>query len=452
MAEKPTRGIPTVSWSGNDGRMAELIYDKEEERTAFAMWRGGAWSIEETIEMDSGDHLVPFSPKNNLIRNDVVALPSEPVEYGSEEALVGEITDFIHRYLEVSEPFERIASYYVLLTWLYDAFKEMPYLRFQGDYGTGKTRALLTVGALCYKAFFASGASTVSPIFHILDAFRGTLIFDEADFRFSDEKAEIVKILNNGNVDGLPVLRTIQDRQKEFNPRAFKVFGPKIVAMRGSYDDKALESRFLTEPMGTKSLRTDIPINVPDGHKAEALKLRNKLLLFRFRNRAKARLDPSLVNPALEPRLNQILVPLLSVVSDAKLRADISAMAADTQRSLIADRSQSVEAQVLKVLLTLMEKLGQVAVPLGDIGAALFERYGTEFNRPITSRWVGSVVRKRLGLQTYKRYGVFAVPVTEKLKIEHLCRRYGVEIPSNIPMSERAPEAQSRELGTSGTS
>jgi hypothetical protein len=35
---------------------------------------------------------------------------------------------------------------------------------------------------------------------HTLDAFRGTLIFDEADFRFSDERSEIVKILNNGNV------------------------------------------------------------------------------------------------------------------------------------------------------------------------------------------------------------------------------------------------------------
>jgi hypothetical protein len=71
-------------------------------------------------------------------------------------------------------------------------------------YGSGKTRALLVLGSLCYKSFFASGASTVSPIFHTLDAFRGTLIFDEADFRFSDERAEVVKILNNGNVSGLP--------------------------------------------------------------------------------------------------------------------------------------------------------------------------------------------------------------------------------------------------------
>jgi hypothetical protein len=110
-------------------------------------------------------------------------------------------------------------------------------LRLRGDFGSGKTRALLTIGSLCYKAFFASGASTVSPIFHTLNAFRGTLIFDEADFRFSDERAEIVKILNNGNVRGLPILRTMMNRQREFNPQAFQVFGPKIVATRSSYED-----------------------------------------------------------------------------------------------------------------------------------------------------------------------------------------------------------------------
>jgi len=76
-----------------------------------------------------------------------------------------------------------------------------------------------------YKPFFASGASTVSPIFHTLDAFRGTLVVDEGDFRFSDEKAEIVKILNNGNVRGVPVLRTMVSNTREYNPKAFRCSG-----------------------------------------------------------------------------------------------------------------------------------------------------------------------------------------------------------------------------------
>ena len=280
----------------------------------------------------------------------------------------------------------------------------------RGDYGSGKTRALLTIGSLCYKGFFASGASTVSPIFHTLDAFRGTLIFDEADFRFSDERAEIVKILNNGNVSGLPVLRTMMNRQREFNPQAFQVFGPKIVATRGSYDDKGLESRFLTEEMGSRKLRSDIPINLPGSFKDEARELRNKLLLYRFHRRYEVKLDETLVDPKIEPRLNQILLPLMSVVADDKLRSELRAMALEAQLNLVADRGLLVEAQVLEILAELMADSQRPVVPVSEIATGLIERYGSEYDRPITNRWVGSMLRKRLNIRTYKSHGVYVVP------------------------------------------
>jgi hypothetical protein len=60
-------------------------------------------------------------------------------------------------------------------------------LRFRD--ATGAALMILSTHAIVGAAI----ASTVSPIFHTLDAFRGTLIFDEADFRFSDERSEIVK-------------------------------------------------------------------------------------------------------------------------------------------------------------------------------------------------------------------------------------------------------------------
>jgi hypothetical protein len=314
----------------------------------------------------------------------------------------------------------------VILTWLHDAFNELPYLRLRGDYGSGKTRALLTLGSPCYKEFFASGASTVSPIFHTLDAFRGTLIFDEADFRFSDEKAEIVKILNNGNVRGVPVLRTMMNRQREFNPQAFHVFGPKIIATRGSYDDKGLESRFTTEEMGSRRLRSDIPINLPASFKNEARELRNKLLLYRFHRRADVKLDESLVDPRLEPRLNQILLPLLSVVSDVNLRSELRSMALEAQRSLVADRGLLVEAQVLEILSELMTASHAAVIPVAEIVSIFIERYGFEYERPITNRWIGSILRKRLNIATYKSHGVYVVPIGERSKIELQCGRYGV--------------------------
>lgn len=223
--------IPTVS-RREGGRIIELVYDADRKTTALAIGREGAWALEQEVESAAGERLIPYAASNNLIRHGCVLLPSRPESHGSKAALLGDIEAYLHRYVDLSPLFERIAAHYVLLSWVFDAFNELPYLRFRGDYGSGKTRALIALGSIAYKGFFASGASTVSPIFHTLDTFGGTLVLDEADLRFSDKTADIVKILNNGTVTGLPVLRTLQNRQKEFNPAAFNVFGPKIVAMR----------------------------------------------------------------------------------------------------------------------------------------------------------------------------------------------------------------------------
>lgn len=425
--------VPTASAILEDGTIVELAFHPSLRRTVLAIYSAGRWTLQDAIDVGSDTRLVPFSPTNNLIKNDVVMLPSEPSIYGSEEQLVADIQEFIHRHVDFTASFEKVATYYVLLTWLYDAFNELPYLRLRGDYGSGKTRALLTIGSLCYRGFFASGASTVSPIFHTLNAFRGTLIFDEADFRFSDEKAEVVKILNNGNVRGLPVLRTLMNQQREFNPQAFHVFGPKIVATRGSYDDKGLESRFITEEMGSRRLRSDIPINLPESFKDEARELRNKLLLYRFHRRMEIKLDETLIDPKLEPRLNQILVPLLSVVTDESLRSELRSMALDAQLSLVADRGLLVEAQVLEILAELIAGSGRSVVPVAEIVTIFIERYGFEYERPITNRWIGSILRKRLNISTYKSHGVYVVPVSDRSKIELLCTRYGVNVIGSAP-------------------
>jgi hypothetical protein len=428
--QQQPKGTPAVSRCYDDGTIIELLYAPERHMTAFAVWARGRWSVERQATF-GGEHLIPFSPRNNLIRNEAVLLPSEPREYGAEHELVAAVQAHIHRYADLSPPFERVATYYVLLSWVYDAFSDLPYLRLRGDFGTGKTRSLFTIGSLCYKPFFASGASTVSPIFHTLDAFRGTLIFDEADFRFTDERSEMVKILNNGNVRGMPVLRTVVNQQKEFNPQAFQVFGPKIVATRGYYIDSGLESRFITEETGRR-LRPDVPINLPETFKEEARDLRNKLLLYRFYRRHQVKLDSTLADGRLEPRLNQIMLPLLSLVADPRLRGELREMAMNTQRSLIAERGLLMEAQILEILSQLILVSNRPVVPISHIVANLIERYGAEYERPITSRWVGSVIRKKLNLQPYKSHGVYVVPTMDRQRIEMLCMRYGVNLITDL--------------------
>ncbi len=372
----------------------------------------------------NGEHLIPFSPQNNVIKHNVVLLPSEPVEYRSKAELLAEIEQFLHRYLDISPAFEKIAAHYVLFTWVYDAFQENPYLRLQGDFGSGKTRGLLTIGSLCYKGFFASGASTVSPLFHILNAFRGTLILDEADFRFSDEYAELSKLLNNGNVAGFPVLRTMITQNREFNPQAFQVFGPKIVAMRGAYQDRALESRFLTEVMGTARMRTDIPINLGSTLKEEALTLRNKLLMFRFRNQNLAASGLSSLSQTIPPRLRQIMSPLLALVDDSAAREAILANVSVGYESLIAERAQSTEAQLLGIIRELSGEVHKTTIPVLDITDRFSARHSDDYERKINPRWIGSLLRNRLHLKPYRSNGRYVVPVNDTLSA--LYERYGL--------------------------
>ncbi|UCI07335.1 hypothetical protein [Mesorhizobium sp. B1-1-8] len=428
MHDRPEKHVRSVvSERLANGSLIELIYNPEQRRTALARWSAdGQISIEDRAVVGA-ETLVPIMATNNLIRHEAVLLPSAPQDYVDESTLLRDIQAFIHRYVDLTETFEAIASHYVLLSWVFDAFNELPYLRFRGDYGTGKTRALLIIGAIAYKPFFASGASTVSPIFHTLNTFSGTLVFDEADFRMSDEKAELTKILNNGNVRGMPVLRTIVNSKHEFNPAAFNVFGPKIVATRGVYDDRALESRFITEIMTGRRLRRDIPINLPDHWRDEALKLRNKLLMYRFRNRAKVKLDAGQVDHSLEPRLNQVLVPLLSVISDKAVRLDVLDRAGAMQQTMVLDRGLSIEADILEALTSLVSDTSRKVIAVKAIAEAVASQHAGEFARPVTPKYVGSLLRRRLNVAVYKSNGSYVVPVSEWPKIKELCRRYGID-------------------------
>ncbi len=421
--ERPT---PAISAILPDGGMAELVYDPARRTTAFALWNGKKCELVSKLRDGKHQRLVPYSPDNTLIKNRIVLFPSEPREFGGTSELMQAIQAHIHKYVDLPPSFERLAAYYALFTWVYDRFNEVPYLRLRGDYGTGKTRFLMVLGSICYKPIFASGASTVAPLFHMLDRFGGTLLLDEADFRFSDEKADLVKILNNGNVKGFPVLRMESKNGREFNPRAFQVFGPKVIAMRGHFDDTALESRFITETTGGRVLRPDIPINLPSAQAEEALDLRNKLLMFRFRTFSRLDPNPPALDPNLEPRLNQIYTPLAAIIEDAKARDDLRAIARTYHASLQSERSASIEAQVLTAIRCLLETSSKSTIAIKDVTALFIRAYAKDYERPVTNRWLGHIVRRKLNLATQKSHGVFVIPLSERPKLDALFERYGV--------------------------
>jgi hypothetical protein len=419
------RTRPIASAILPDGAHVEMIHRPAQRETAFLRWQAGAIDELSSIDVPGLGRLVPYSPDNNLITHGVVLFPSDAVEYESAQTLIESVEAFIHTYADLSETFEEIAAHYVLLTWTYDAFSELCYLRLLGDYGTGKSRVLQVIGSICYKPMFVSGASTVSPMFRIIDAFRGTLVIDESDFRFSDERAEIVKILNNGNASGFPILRSEITPTKEYNPRAFAVYGPKLIATRRRFDDPALESRCITEVMSGLPPRHDIPLSLPPDFHTKAQALRNQLVMYRFRN-LEAKRDVEVRRlEGLESRIAQVYAPLLSVAKNADVRARMLQAARGQTSSLQAERSASLEAELLTVL-SAMRTLGRKLV-IGEVAAEFASHFGPDHERPITARWIGGQLRRRLSLVPIKSDGVFVIPETEYGKLDRLIERYGLK-------------------------
>lgn len=414
---------PITSLVLPDGTLFEMTYDQENRKTALIKWQSGKIETEESFKLGDKWKIVPYQPENPLLYNKIILFPKEAQEYTDSEILIRQIQSFIHRYVDVSEAFELVATYYVLLTWVYDTFNEIPYLRVRGDYGSGKTRFLLTVGSLCYKPIFASGASTVAPLFHILDQVGGTLVLDEGDFRFSDVTADIAKILNNGNAKGFPVLRCERINQREFSPRAYKVYGPKIVASRQDYHDMALESRFITEDVGLSGIRHDIPLTLPKNFQEEAQELRNKLLLWRFRNFSIPRFPEAHVDPKIDRRINQIFAPLLSLAADPDIQGIFRRLAREKSDEIRSDRGFQIEADVLSAIRTCLESKNP---SISNITLTFIKQSGMAYERPITAKWIGSVIRKKLRLSTRKKHGVYVLCENQKLKLKRLFEKYNV--------------------------
>ena len=411
---------PCVSKLLADGTLVELARNGAE--TFFVLGDTNGTRIEKSLQVD-GLKLCPYKADNNILKHNVVLLPSDIEDYDDEKELIAEIEDYIDRYVDLKEQTVQLASHYVLLTWVYDRFNELPYLRLRGDFGSGKTRFLQVIGSICNRPIFASGGSTVSPLFHLLDTFAGTLILDEADFRFSDEKTDIVKILNSGNVKGTPILRTMATKAGEFDPRAFHVFGPKIIAGRKPYQDPALESRCITIECRTGKIDPNIPINLPDSQLDEARGLRNKLLCYRFRNFQSTKIDPSVHDRDLDNRINQVYAPLLSIASSRSARQAILDHRETSQQSLQDRRHFSLEAALLESIYDLKD---QPSIKVKDIANRFRSKHGRDFGRHITNRYIGGAIRTKLMLRTAKSNGNYVIPTSERPKLNALFQTFGV--------------------------
>lgn len=426
--EDKKSNIKTINTSFIDylGDLYEQVYDKDSEGTFFVKYSKLSQEIEGVVEKVEINETIYKPIYNDFVKKEFIYLSSEAKEYNNLSTLLQLIQQYIHKYLDITEFGEVLSSYYILLSWIYDNFETIPYLRFIGDYGTGKSRGLKVIGSICYKPIFAGGAITPSPIFRLIEQFKGTLVIDEADFSISEHFAEIIKILNCGYQKGLPVLRTEGDKKKE--PTAFNVFSPKLIATRESFKDLALESRCLTEQMKGNP-RPEIPFQLPKEFYKEGQDLRNMLLLFRFRYYGVVELREDLRIEGIEPRINQIVMPILAIIENNKEREKIKQFIIDYDKSLKTRRSAEIPALILLGIIETYrngEELNYKNIS-SQINTDRDEKSG-EFK--ISPTRIGRVNSAVLNFKTRRINGRTELIWNEN-KIKDLCQRYGIDFIEN---------------------
>lgn len=334
----------------------------------FAVFDGK--KIEYFPQLSTNDGTIIKPIDNEAIRKGAVTLPESAEDCGSITQLITDIQVFIHKYLDVSENFEKFATWYILLSYMYDKLQTIPYLRALGDTGCGKTRFLDVIGNLCYKPMVVAGALTSAPIFRLIDMFKGTLIIDEADLnKKSDETEDIIKIFNNGFEKQKPVMRCNPNDVTELN--FFDTYCPKILATRQQFQDAATESRCLTEVM-TSTNRKNIPTNLLKPFFDEQKTLRNKLLWFRLTNYLTFKQDKLMLEEMdIEPRLKQAFESfacLFAAIPD--VLDSFKYFLIKYQETLIADRAETFDGQIVNNIIELIDS-GQEEITPKEVAKLL---------------------------------------------------------------------------------
>jgi hypothetical protein len=266
-----------------------------------------------------GTQIYPPHNLKSMVDTGLLKFPTGVVPYVSTSSLTEEIRGFFTRYADVPHDWLDVIPYYVLMSWVYERFTALPYLRFLGEPGTGKTRLLIVTSAISYKATVASGNITGPALFRTIDLVRGTMAIDEADFKNSEEWCDVVKVLNTGYMTGTPVIRC---SGYGFTPEAFHVFGPKIISTRSRFSDEAIETRCLTFETRERVVAKHIPYQLPVAFEEEAVMLRNKLLRWRFENFYNVHANEEGLRE-LFPRFGQIGASLVAVAPTEECRGKL---------------------------------------------------------------------------------------------------------------------------------
>ncbi len=344
--------IPVLFKELADGRRAELT------RQGFACYDPAtkATTYETRLEDSDGSVYVPFADD---VTRDHLLLAGGYAEYNTDRELLAEVESFLRSQVDISERDLKLVSTYVLLTYLVDRMKTIPYLRAVGDTGSGKTRLISAVGSLCRMPCFTVSITAAS-LFRVIDKYAPTMVIDEANFeKGSDDATALMQISLSGYKNGNSVLRTEKNRHGELTPKSYKTFGAKIYAGIKISDSPAFENCCHKIVM-QETKRSDIELIVSDEDELRAETLRNRLTLWRLRNfdmDVKAKIKSAqqeLKKKPISKRLVEISLPLFALIEDKDTRDDFIASLQTRTTTAASEKSDTTDGQIIEIIWNLI--------------------------------------------------------------------------------------------------
>lgn len=398
----------------------EVIIDTimtSDKQTHFIVFDRKSKTITYENELEIGTKTyIPISPYSPFLKSWSILLPTTVIKYWTKQELLKDISDYIYKYVDVPKEYIIISSYYVLLTYIYDNFSEIPYLRVIWDYGSGKSRLLKTIWSICYNPMITNWWTSLSAIFRMIEKFKWTLVIDEADMIWSDTNNDMIKLYNNWYQKWQPIMRA---DWVWFEVNCYEVYCPKIIGGRMEFKDKATESRCLTNIM-KKSNRQDIPISITQDFYNESQTLRNKLMKFRYDYYDTVTIENINIE-WLEPRLVQIINPILSLIEKDSTKEIIINFLKWKQKDIIEERRQSVLWVVLNIIYNKFQTKTEIYYKdlLDDIEVM-------EWNKNITSRKLWSMLKQNRLKWFRKNDWTILEYENNKTELERLYREYWI--------------------------
>lgn len=377
-----------------DDILYEQVYNPDNREVAYIYFSNDDGTFNRINQVEDND--VIYRPIfNSDVTEKAILLPVEPLNYTSKSSLMNDIKAHIHSYVDILPIYEDICTWYIMMTWVYDKMPSVPYLRLLGDFQTGKSRASKVITGLCYHPFQFVMPSE-SSLFRTIQRWKATLRLDECEFRYSDQRTDIIKILNAGYEQGNRIPRCSSDNYEDI--RYYDVFGPKIIANKSEFKDPSLENRCITILM-KQTTRDDIPRNLTDDFYKKQMEIRNKLLTFRLQEYPHVDISKAqeIDLGGIDIRLQQITEGMISLFIDEPQTIEkMKKVLWDHHNLMVEERADGFDGKIVSTLLELNEE-GLMHITSSDIATRMLKNY-QEYDT-IRASSIGKKLRK-LGIQT----------------------------------------------------